>query len=71
MGGPVVVQGSMTGNSTTVNGNLYYLTGTNSGVTVTGTAYNYVPSFAWPTFDTSYYAANAGTTTTSAADDRF
>ena len=63
-GGPVIVKGTLTGaTNTVVNGNLYYSTAY-SNVTVNGTAFNYIPSLTWPTFDTNYFAAQAGTTTT-------
>ena len=64
-GGPVIVNGaaSATGASDLIDTNIYYVSGTNSGFTITGQAYNFVPSFTWPTFDTSYYAANSATTT--------
>jgi len=64
-GGPLIVNGSVTtAAGDTVDGNLYYAS-TKAGITVNGTAYNYVPTFSWPSVNTQYYAVNAATITQS------
>lgn len=58
-GGPVVVNGNVSGAaSVVVDGDLYYA-GTSAGsVTVLGNRYNYLPATAWPTLDFDYYDAH-------------
>lgn len=64
-GGPVVVNGSLSGAaSVKIEGDLYYSGASAGSVTVTGTKYHYIPSVSWPTLDFTYYAAQYTYTTT-------
>jgi hypothetical protein len=69
-GGPVIVNGSVLnggGANKTLNGNLYCSGAAVNGLTVTGNTYNFVPPFAWPTIDPTYFNANS-TYVSNAAD---
>jgi hypothetical protein len=58
-GGPVVVNGNVSGAaSVVVDGDLYY-SGTSAGsVSVLGNRYNFIPATTWPTLDFNYYDAH-------------
>lgn len=58
-GGPVVVNGNVTGAaSVVIDGDLYY-SGTSAGsVSVLGNRYNFIPATTWPTLDFNYYDAH-------------
>lgn len=65
-GGPVLVQGNVSGASTDkIDGDLYYSGTSVAGVTVTGKTVNYVPPTQWPTLDFTYYSAYSTLVTTS------
>jgi len=68
-GGPVFVKDNVSvgwGKSLTINGDLYYGGSIDSGVTVTGNAYNYFPLGDYPTIDTDFYEAHYNTKFTAA-----
>ncbi|MBI5245254.1 MAG: hypothetical protein HY922_16450 [Elusimicrobia bacterium] len=66
-GGPVVVNGNLSGAATVViDGDLFY-SGTSAGsVTVLGNKYNYIPAVAWPALNFQYYDAHYTYKTTTA-----
>ncbi|MFH0948181.1 MAG: hypothetical protein V1833_04190 [Elusimicrobiota bacterium] len=55
IGGPVFVGSISGGSGCTIQGDLYYQT-SKGAVTVTGTAYNYLPEIQWPTISSTYYS---------------
>jgi len=64
VGGPVVVNGNLSGNAT-IDGDLYYSGASKGAFTVDGSTYNFIPQITWPTLDFSYYEAYSTYITTS------
>ncbi|TBR19239.1 hypothetical protein EPO15_14505, partial [bacterium] len=58
-GGPVVVNGNVSGAaSVVIDGDLYYSGASAGSVTVLGNRYNFIPGTTWPTLDFNYYDAH-------------